>query len=190
MSKRRKKTKPGASNAEVETTANETVDASQGTQEPELPSEATAPVAEDEGLPLDVASGRALEPELDAAAEPPGEGVVVEHVRMKSERIEVVFESAFDLGTAEDPEDVDGFGDAPAAETPAEIDRELLQRNHLCGLLEALVFASDSPIKPHDLAKLASAPLKEVKEKDVVLQERYATRGIHLDAVASGCVFR
>ena len=53
--------------------------------------------------------------------------------------------------------------DEPTVSAPAEaledIDRLLLQRKHLRGLLESLVFASDSPIKPNELAKLASAPV-------------------------------
>lgn len=71
-----------------------------------------------------------------------------------------------------------------------EVDRVMLQRKHLRGLVEALVFASDSPIKPSELAKLASAPAKLVKELLGELKQEYATRGIHLDEVANGWVFR
>jgi segregation and condensation protein B len=71
-----------------------------------------------------------------------------------------------------------------------EVDRVLLQRKHLRGLVEALVFASDSPIKPNELAKLASAPVKQVREILAELKQDYATRGIHLDEVANGWVFR
>jgi segregation and condensation protein B len=84
--------------------------------------------------------------------------------------------------------------DAPtvtiAAENLAEVDHILVQRKHLRGLLEALVFASDSPIKPHELGKLASAPVKQVKELLAELQQDYATRGMHLEEVAGGWVFR
>src|SRR6202034_2452827 len=37
-------------------------------------------------------------------------------------------------------------------------------RGHLKGLLEALIFASDKPIKAGELAKSATAPSKQVKE--------------------------
>jgi segregation and condensation protein B len=77
-----------------------------------------------------------------------------------------------------------------AGETLAEIDSVLLQRKHLRGLLEALVFASDSPITPKELAKLASAQQKQVKELLAELKVDYATRGMHLDEVAGGWVFR
>ena len=84
--------------------------------------------------------------------------------------------------------------DAPTVTAQAdgleEIDHLLTQRKHLRGLLEALVFASDSPIKPNELAKLASAPQKQVKELLAELKVDYATRGMHLDEVDGGWVFR
>jgi segregation and condensation protein B len=63
-------------------------------------------------------------------------------------------------------------------------------RKHLRGLLEALVFASDHPIKPNELAKAASAQLKEVKALLEELKENYAGRGVQLDEVAGGWIFR
>jgi segregation and condensation protein B len=63
-------------------------------------------------------------------------------------------------------------------------------RAHLKGLLEALVFASDRPIKSNELARSASAPSKEVKELLGELKAEYATRGIQLDEVAGGWIFR
>lgn len=75
-------------------------------------------------------------------------------------------------------------------EALADVDGVLVQRKHLRGLIEALVFASDSPISPKELAKLASAPQKHVRELLGELQVDYATRGIHLDEVAGGWVFR
>jgi segregation and condensation protein B len=74
---------------------------------------------------------------------------------------------------------------------PLEIEpARLLPRVHLRGLLEALVFASDKPMTAHELAKLASAPLKEVKEILGELRETYAQRGITLGEVAGGWLFR
>jgi segregation and condensation protein B len=77
-----------------------------------------------------------------------------------------------------------------ASETLGDVDGVMLQRKHLRGLLEALVFASDSPITPKELGKLASAPQKLVKELLAELKGDYATRGMHLDEVAGGWVFR
>ena len=63
-------------------------------------------------------------------------------------------------------------------------------RQHLKGLLESLVFVSDKPIKASELAKTASAQTKEVQELLVGLKAEYAHRGIVLDEVAGGWVFR
>jgi segregation and condensation protein B len=77
------------------------------------------------------------------------------------------------------------------AHLPPEIEpARLLPRAHLRGLLEALVFASDKPMTAHELAKLASAPLKDVKELLGELRETYAHRGITLGEIAGGWLFR
>jgi len=65
-----------------------------------------------------------------------------------------------------------------------------LSRAHLRGLLEALVFASDKPMKSNELARLASAPVKHVKELLAELKAAYADRGVVLDEVAGGWLFR
>jgi len=65
-----------------------------------------------------------------------------------------------------------------------------LTRDHLRGLLEALVFASDRPIKIPELARLASAPLKEVRELMIELQSATLGRGVTLVEVANGWIFR
>jgi len=87
-------------------------------------------------------------------------------------------------------DDLDAPTVTASGDALAEIDSILLQRRHLRGLLEALVFASDSPITPKELAKLASAPQKQVRELLGELQHDYSTRGMHLDEVAGGWVFR
>ena len=87
-------------------------------------------------------------------------------------------------------DDLDAPTVTASGDALAEIDSILLQRRHLRGLLEALVFASDSPITPKELAKLASAPQKQVKELLAELTTDYSTRGMHLDEVAGGWVFR
>jgi segregation and condensation protein B len=72
---------------------------------------------------------------------------------------------------------------------PPEVEHEV-SRAHLKGLLEALVFVSDRPIKSGELAKAASSNAREVKELLAELKEEYTTRGIQLDEVAGGWVFR
>ena len=82
---------------------------------------------------------------------------------------------------------------APDAEAEAEDEIEQaseLSRTHLRGLLEALVFASDKPLKSGELARFASAPLKQVKELLAELKETYVHRGVVLDEVAGGWLFR
>ena len=63
-------------------------------------------------------------------------------------------------------------------------------RQHLRGLLEALIFASDKPIKPGELAKTASAQLKEVKEILLEIRADHQHRGIQLEEIAGGWLFR
>jgi len=61
---------------------------------------------------------------------------------------------------------------------------------HLRGLIEALVFASDKPHKASELARLASAPVQQVKALLVELSDTYAERGIVLSEIAGGWLFR
>ena len=72
----------------------------------------------------------------------------------------------------------------------AAVDRVRFQQRHLRGALEALIFASDQPLKSGELAKRASAAVKEVKEQLLSLKSEYSTRGIHLEEIAGGWVFR
>jgi segregation and condensation protein B len=81
----------------------------------------------------------------------------------------------------------------PSAE--GEVDGEVepareLSQLHLRGLLEALVFASDKPMKSGELARLASAPARQVRDVMGELRAEYLTRGIVLDEVAGGWLFR
>jgi segregation and condensation protein B len=71
-----------------------------------------------------------------------------------------------------------------------QVDKVIDQRRHLRGALEALVFASDIPIKLKDLAKLVSAAPKQVEDLLGELQTEYSTRGLHLEEVGGGWVFR
>jgi len=65
-----------------------------------------------------------------------------------------------------------------------------ISREHLKGLLEALIFASDKPIRAAELAKSAAAPLRDVKLLLAILKSDYSTRGVQLDEVAGGWIFR
>jgi segregation and condensation protein B len=66
-----------------------------------------------------------------------------------------------------------------------------LSRAHLKGLIEALVFVADQPLALHDIAKAAGrADRKLVKALADELRQDYARRGIHLDEVAGGLIFR
>jgi segregation and condensation protein B len=62
--------------------------------------------------------------------------------------------------------------------------------SHLRGLLEALVFAADKPMRTNELARLASAPLQQVRALLADLSAGYAGRGVVLSEIAGGWVFR
>jgi segregation and condensation protein B len=77
--------------------------------------------------------------------------------------------------------------DQPAATVPA-VD---VSRAHLKGLIEALVFVSDQPLSINEIAKAAGkADRKLVRALADELRQEFARRGIHLDEVAGGLIFR
>ena len=92
-------------------------------------------------------------------------------------------------GAGDDAPDAIAGDDANEPAVEIEDAREL-SRAHLHGLLEALVFASDKPMKSNELARLASAPARQVKEAMSELRAEYMPRGIVLDEVAGGWLFR
>lgn len=63
-------------------------------------------------------------------------------------------------------------------------------RDHLKGLIQALIFASDKPLKPNEIAKIASAQTKVVKELLEELARDHKTGGIRLDEMNGGWLFR
>jgi segregation and condensation protein B len=87
------------------------------------------------------------------------------------------------------PSDPAGVGSEADPEAQIEQARQL-SRAHLSGLLEALVFASDKPVKSIELARFASAPVKQVRELLDELKATYVHRGIVLDEIAGGWLFR
>ncbi len=65
-----------------------------------------------------------------------------------------------------------------------------VSEKHLLGLIEALVFASETPVRPGELARRTQAPAKEVKRLLAELRVLYQGRGIQLDEVGGAFVFR
>lgn len=63
-------------------------------------------------------------------------------------------------------------------------------REHLRGLLEALLFLSNEPMAVAQLAGLAQADRKVVRELLGELQAFYRPRGVRLDEIAGGWLFR
>jgi segregation and condensation protein B len=87
--------------------------------------------------------------------------------------------------------DADPADEASQTEPPPEVEAaRALSHAHLMGLVEALVFASDKPMKAGELARLASAPVKQVREVLADLKQAYSSRGIVLEEVAGGWLFR
>jgi segregation and condensation protein B len=76
-------------------------------------------------------------------------------------------------------------------EATAEIEQaRALPLDHLRGLLEALIFASDKPLTANELARLSSAPAKQVKQLLGEIQQSCVGRGVLLDEIAGGWLFR
>ncbi|MCW5832873.1 MAG: SMC-Scp complex subunit ScpB [Labilithrix sp.] len=187
MSKRKK---PAARPAE--TTGDGTA-----TTEPAAPSEATPPIDASEVFALeeDGATSKAALPS-DILAHAMGTARESERALLTAisvtevEDVETTVNVSGDMLPFPGRDDLDAPTVALGTEALADVDDLLAQRKHLRGLLEALIFASDAPIKPKDLARLASAPVKQVVEVLGELTRDFSTRGIHLEEVAGGWVFR
>jgi len=82
---------------------------------------------------------------------------------------------------------VDRPSDEHAARDP---DRSEVVRNHLCGLLEAVLFLNAEPISLAKLCQIAQADKAIVIELLGELRSFYQTRGIQLQEVAGGWLFR
>jgi segregation and condensation protein B len=78
----------------------------------------------------------------------------------------------------------------PSVATAAPTTDDDTAKKHLRGLVEALVFASDQPIKPNEIGKLAQAPARQIKEVLDELKAEFAGRGIQLEEIAGGYAFR
>jgi len=93
-----------------------------------------------------------------------------------------------ELGEEPETESEDPHTEPSVATAPAT-DQDTAKK-HLRGLVEALVFASDQPIKPNEIGKLAQAPSRQIKEVLEELKTEYAGRGIQLEEIAGGYAFR
>ncbi len=87
-------------------------------------------------------------------------------------------------------DDEGGEASAPESAETKVADPSTTARDHLRGVIEALVFASDKPLSVRDLSRAAEAPSKDVKALLDELRVFYKPRGIQLDEVAGGFVFR
>ena len=63
-------------------------------------------------------------------------------------------------------------------------------RSHLKGVLEALIFAAEHALPARELARIARADLKLVKTLLAELVAEYQPRGVRLEEIAGGFVFR
>jgi segregation and condensation protein B len=97
--------------------------------------------------------------------------------------------SADDDGPTRDDFRVLDPAEAEDVEAGVEQAREI-PLSHLRGLIEALVFAADKPLRPREVARLASAPVAQVRELLAELAGSYAERGIMLAEIAGGWAFR
>lgn len=61
---------------------------------------------------------------------------------------------------------------------------------HLKSVVESLIFASDKPLTPADLAKITKAEGSEIRPLLHELRNEYRSRGIHLEELAGGWQFR
>ncbi len=61
---------------------------------------------------------------------------------------------------------------------------------HLKSVIESLIFASDKPLTPGDIAKITDAETAEIRPLLQELRNEYRSRGIHLEELAGGWQFR
>ncbi|HQY63523.1 MAG TPA: SMC-Scp complex subunit ScpB [Polyangiaceae bacterium] len=83
-----------------------------------------------------------------------------------------------------------GAHDVVIIDSGATGETEDVTETHLRGLVEALVFASDSPVRPAELARRAESTTKEIRRVLASLRATYLGRGIQLDEVGGAWVFR
>src|SRR5579859_3927223 len=97
------------------------------------------------------------------------------------------------MSTEVEPRDTqpDASDEPPPSEAPGTIPAADVARAHLKGLIEALVFVSEHPLSIQDVAKAAGgADKKLVRVLVDELRADYGRRGIHLEEIAGGLLFR
>jgi len=176
---------PAGSREDVSTpeTTEEAATADTFSPSPPLSATATPGDAGQTAKTEETASGeltdRAAHAELEASEENASDGVTATGENASDEVTQPVADGD-DLWSPEESE-------PPAVTVPAAD----LSRAHLKGLIEALVFVADQPLSLSDIAKAAGrADRKLVKALADELRQDYARRGIHLDEVAGGLIFR
>jgi segregation and condensation protein B len=149
--------------------------------------EAGVDAGADPGVNADAGAGAVVDPGVNAGA---GAGAGAD----PGVDADVGAGAAADMATDDDMDDdgdADTDSDGEPADPPPDIEPARdLSLDHLRGLLEALIFASDKPLKAGEVARLASAPVKQVRPLLAELKATYASRGIVLDEVAGGWLFR
>lgn len=113
----------------------------------------------------------------DAASSDPADPPPIEHVSAES------LLGGVEAELVEEPV-------APAHPGVAKAPPRSISELHLKGVIESLVFASDKPMTPADIAKLTHAEPKDIRRLLGELHEEYKPRGINLDEVAGGWQFR
>ncbi|MDP3276502.1 MAG: SMC-Scp complex subunit ScpB [Deltaproteobacteria bacterium] len=72
----------------------------------------------------------------------------------------------------------------------ARVGARSVSDRHLKSVIESLVFVSDKPLAPAEIAQIAHAETRDVRRLLGELQDDYKHRGIHLDELAGGWQFR
>lgn len=115
------------------------------------------------------------------------------YARSTTATLELIAEQvAFQDDVVEETLDADPNALDAAIAEPAEAPRDDVARRHLRGLLEALLFVSERPMKAADLADIARADTKDVRSILEELSEQYRSeaRGFQLDELAGGWQLR
>jgi segregation and condensation protein B len=81
-------------------------------------------------------------------------------------------------------------GPPPSKAKDADGSTDGVGHDHLKGALEALIFASDAPLKVNELAKFANASKRDVAGALEQLTAEYMHRGVRLEEIAGGWLFR
>ena len=180
-------TVPDSATSEPATSAAEnppTVAASEGADDASAASKGEGAMMSDAPDEVTAPGARVADETTEPAATEPGESKVAESASSEeSSTTDDDTEPAAKSDELWTPEEAE----PPAVTVPAAD----LSRAHLKGLIEALVFVADQPLSLQDIARAAGrADRKLVRALADELRQDYARRGIHLEEVAGGLIFR